>query len=117
MPAHPEAWQPLAGLDTQTQLQSAKRHFVQVDFVDQQYVRHGPPTGRLDRTGQPACGKRTSDREFVARLAARFLDQDFGAVGAVIGKEGDLVRLQLRGGSIAGAGHGPLRACRGGLRA
>ena len=39
----------------------------------------------------------------MARLAARFVDQDFGAIGTVVGKEGDVVRLQLRGGSIAGA--------------
>ena len=101
---HPEAWQSPSGLDGQTQLQSAKRHFVQVEFVDGQYV---VTARQLDgSTGQASPRLRqgrTSDREFVARLAARFIDQDFGAVGTVVGKEGDVVRLQLRGGSIAGA--------------
>jgi len=101
---HPEAWQPLAGLESQTQLQPAKRHFVQVEFADGQYVvtarQHDGSTGQASPRVRQA---RTSDREFVARLAARFVDQDFGAVGTVVGKDSDVVRLQLRGGSIAGA--------------
>ena len=101
---HPEAWQPLAGLDSQTQLQPAKRHFVQVEFADGRYVvtarQHDGSTGQASPRVRQA---RTSDREFVARLAARFVDQDFGAVGSVVGKDSDVVRLQLRAGSIAGA--------------
>jgi hypothetical protein len=102
--AHPEAWQPFAALDSQTQLHPTKRHFVQVEIVDSQYVvtarQHDGSTGQASPRSRQA---RTSDRDFVARLAARFLDSDFGAVGTVVAKDSDVVRLQLRGGSIAGA--------------
>jgi hypothetical protein len=102
--AKPEMWQPLGGLDTQTLLQPTKRHFVQVEFTDGQYVvsarQHDGPTGQASPRVRQA---RTSDREFVGRIAARFLDLDFGAVGTVVAKDGDTVRLQLRGAAISGS--------------
>src|SRR5438552_12710332 len=102
--AKPDAWRPLANLDSQPQLQSAKRHYIEVEFADGQYVvtarQHDGSTGQASPRVRQA---RTSDRAFVSRLAVRFLDLDFGPVGTVVGKDGDVVRLQLRGGAVAGS--------------
>jgi tetratricopeptide (TPR) repeat protein len=64
-----------------------KTHFVLIDYVDGQYevqtAQHDGLTGlttpvvRLARTPDPA------GRPFVARLAARLVDRDFGLVGTV----------------------------------
>jgi hypothetical protein len=97
----PDAWQRFDAIDSQTELSPAKRHFVQVEFQDGQYVvsarQHDGSTGQSSRVIRQA---KTADRAFVARLAARFLDLDFGVVGTVVGKDGDTVRLQLKGGAI-----------------
>jgi hypothetical protein len=100
--AQPQSWQPLDGLDAQSQLQPAKRHYVQVEFADGQYVVSARQLDGSTGQASPRVRQaRTSDREFVARLATRLLDLDFGAVGTVVGKDGETVRLQLRGGAIS----------------
>lgn len=101
--AQPAAWQSFDAIDSQTELKPAKRHFVQVEFQDGQYLvsarQHDGSTGQPSPIVRLA---KTADREFVARVAARFLDLDFGVVGTVVGKDGDTVRLQLKGAAIAG---------------
>ena len=101
--AHPGAWISPDALDSLPSLQPTKRHFVQVEFTDGHYVvsarQHDGATGLASPRVRTA---RTAARAFVARLAARFLDLDFGATGTVIGKDDDGVRLQLRGGALAG---------------
>src|SRR5262249_48272038 len=92
-----EAWSALAALDTHTDLTPAKRHFVEVSYLAGQYVvqarQHDGSTGLA---GPIVRQDRTSDRAFVTRLIVRFIDQDFGAVGTVVGKAGDRFRFRFR---------------------
>ncbi|HEY1381495.1 MAG TPA: hypothetical protein VGF55_32140, partial [Gemmataceae bacterium] len=46
---------------------------------------------------------RTADRAFVGRLITRFIDQDFGPIGTIVGydKATDRAELALRGGGLA----------------
>jgi hypothetical protein len=100
------AWLDLASLDTHSEAGLAKRHFVEVSYADGQYVvrarQHDGATGLASPVVREA---RTADRAFVARLVTRFIDQDFGPVGTVVGfdKSTDRATLSLRGGNLAQA--------------
>jgi hypothetical protein len=102
--AKPDAWQALDTLESQTQLHPGKRHFVQIEFADGQYLvtaRH--QDGSTGQASPRIRQAKTSDRAFVGRLALRFLDLDFGLVGTVVAKDENMVRLQLRAATAAGA--------------
>lgn len=97
------AWPALGTLDARTDLQPAKRHYLQLEFADGQYVVTARQRDGSTGLASPRVRQaRTSDRAFAARLAMKLIDLDFGAVGAVIGKDGETVRLQLRGSAIGG---------------
>jgi tetratricopeptide (TPR) repeat protein len=98
------AWLDPASLDTHSALHEAKRHFVEVSYAHGQYTIQARQLDGSTGLASPVIRQdRTADRAFVARLIVRFIDQDFGAVGTVVGKDGDRVRLRLRGGAVPGA--------------
>lgn len=97
-------WPGLTTLDAKSDLKPSKRHYVQLEFADGQYVVTSRQQDGSTGLASPRVRQaRTSDRAFAARLAMKLLELDFGAVGTVVAKEGDAVRLQLRGGAVAGA--------------
>lgn len=98
------AWLDPATLDAHTETGPAKRHFVEVFFADGKYVvrarQHDGSTGLASPVVREV---RTADRAFVGRLITQFIDQDFGAVGTVVGydRATDRAELALRGGRLA----------------
>ncbi len=89
-------------LDAWNELTGVKTHFVQVDYAGGQYELRTRQHCGL--TGQPSPivrRARTSDRQFVARLAALLVDTDFGPVGTLPDNAGpENVRIQLKGGQL-----------------
>ena len=71
-----------ASLDGWTERSAVKTHFVLIDYSGGQYVIQARQYDGL--TGQPSPVVRrdqTRDREFVAKLAALLVEQDFGMAG------------------------------------
>jgi tetratricopeptide (TPR) repeat protein len=99
-----DAWLDPAALDGQSAVGPAKRHFVEVAFADGRYVvRTRQLDGSTGLASPVVREARTADRAFVGRLITRFIDQDFGPVGTVVGydKATDRAELALRGGGLA----------------
>lgn len=92
-----------AALDAYHEVSDVKTHFVLVDFVDGVYEiqarQHDGPTG----LASPVVRKtRTTDRQLVGRLAALFIDQDFGFVGTLIPGSGATVQVEFMAGRLGG---------------
>jgi tetratricopeptide (TPR) repeat protein len=99
-----DAWLDPASLGAPAPLNPTKRHFVDVSYAGGQYIVQARQLDGSTGLASPVPRQdRTADRAFVARLVTRCIDQDFGAVGTVVAKDGDRVWLQLRGGAIPGA--------------
>jgi tetratricopeptide (TPR) repeat protein len=98
------AWLDPATLDRHSETASAKRHFVEIAYVDGRYVikarQHDGETGLASPVVREA---RTADRAFVGRLVTRFIEQDFGPVGTVVrfDKGTDRAVLALHGGALS----------------
>lgn len=71
-----------------------KTHFLFIEYADPYYqVRGLQHDGATGQVGPVVRVKRTRDRDFVARLAATLIEEDFGLTGKVV----DATTLQLRG--------------------
>jgi hypothetical protein len=100
----PIAWLDPSALDTHSEIGLAKRHFVDIAFVDGRYVvRARQYDGSTGLAGPVVREVRTADRAFVGRLVTRFIEQDFGPVGtiAAFDKSTDTAQLAFRGGVSA----------------
>lgn len=99
-------WLDPAELDTHSEIGPAKRHYVDVSFADGRYVVRGRQHDGSTGMASPVVREvRTPDRQFVGRLIMRMIDQDFGAVGTVVGfdKATDRAVLALKAGELATA--------------
>jgi chaperonin cofactor prefoldin len=100
----PAMWKRVAAeglgvLDSIPDLSDHKTHFVQIDYADGQYEiaarQHDGSTG----LASPLIRREeTPDRMVVGRLAAKLIGHDFGVVGVVLDVQGDVARVQLKGG-------------------
>ncbi|MBI1918371.1 MAG: hypothetical protein HYS12_27080 [Planctomycetes bacterium] len=89
-------------LDDWLDLDGIKTHFVLVDFAGGQYeVRARQHDGLTGQASPVVRVDRTTDRQFVARLAALLVDRDFGLVGTVpAGADPKDVRVEIKGGQL-----------------
>lgn len=93
-------------LDNWKEVSESKTHFVLVDFVNGQYVIQARQFDGLTGLASPLVREsRTSDREFVPRIASYLIRQDFGLVGTLepsfpLDKDNPEVNLMLKGGAL-----------------
>jgi len=80
-----------AGDDTKT-------HVVRIDYIEGEYEVQAQQYDAMTGMLSPVLRKkRTSDRQFVARLATLFIAQDFGPIATVIdGKDENNVKIQFK---------------------
>ena len=98
-----DPWIDPAALAAKSDVSPAKRHYVDVSFVDGQYViRARQLDGATGLAGPVVRQARTTDRAFVGRLIMRIVEQDFGPVGTVVAfeKATDRATLSFRGGAL-----------------
>ncbi len=88
------------GLDGWDRISSVKTHFVLVDFTQGMYVVKARQHDGMTGLSSPVTREtRTSDRTFVATIASRLVEQDFGLVGTA-SRSGKDVIVALKGGGL-----------------
>ncbi len=86
------------------ELTGIKTHFILIDYVDGQYQVQARQHDGLTGQASPVVRKeRTSDRQFVARLATLLIDRDFGVVGTIKdASDPKNLKIQIKGSKLGG---------------
>ncbi len=89
-------------LDNQQPAEASKTHFLIVDYVDGQYEIQARQIDGSTGMVSVLRRERTPDRQWVPRLAALTVAQDFGVIGTLEEKEtiGKSVRLKIKGSAL-----------------
>jgi tetratricopeptide (TPR) repeat protein len=91
----------LEALDSWRELSPLKTHFVLIDYADGQYrIRARQQDGATGLASPVIRSVATSERNLVARTAARLVDQDFGLNGTVVRVQGKDIEVAIKGGAL-----------------
>jgi len=85
-------------------LDGRKLHFVLIDFADGRYKVQARQYDGFTGLASPVVRHgQTADRDFVDRMAALLVAQDFGLNGTIEKAEGEKVEVRLKGAALSGS--------------